>query len=94
MKTAKEWLKWHEDNPAVSDEELNRMIQSDAVAPFAVLLTKTADRMVNICAERARGHACAECVELRKQANALISSSNASDEVLRGRQVPRIGSEP
>lgn len=31
MRTAKEWIEWHEANPAVSDEELNKRIQADAL---------------------------------------------------------------
>ena len=34
---AKQWIEWHEANPGVSDEELNRRIQADALRDAAAM---------------------------------------------------------
>ena len=81
MKTAKEWIKWHEENPTVSDEELNGLIQANAIEPFAAMLKKTAKRMANLCAERAQGKPCDECIKIHDEAMALIDSSNKQAEI-------------
>lgn len=57
MKTAKEWIEWHESNPDVPDEELNKRIQSDALQYAIALCEKQTEPRKGEDEDYSNGHA-------------------------------------
>ena len=57
MKTAKQWTEWHEENPDVSDEELNKRIKADALKYADELCEKQSEPRSGEPEDYSNGHA-------------------------------------